>query len=853
MIFTILSSRNPARTTYKTAMTKSYRICILLLLTGPVAAVYADTTFTIGAHTFHQQILDNGLLALALQSTNELADVYLAVDVGRRHESIKTSGIAHMTEHAMFAGTQTVPAQAFEARIRAFGGRANAFTREDYTLYYDIKIPMDELDPVLDMEADRLVNLAFEETAFRFEQERLKKEEAGDDRIADQLHAQADAVVFPGHAYGSGERVKGFTKAPAFSAETVRAFYKEHYHPRHAAVLIVSREAPQQTLARIAKGFGVLPAGPERPASEPVPSWATREINVVKASGLRSQRVEYLWRIPPIDAPEHHAWLLLGTMLNNRNRTTDQGINVVSGNRLAGDNLRLWATGDDAKAKLDAALDDLKQHPFKEEERDLAIDDLADDFLELKIHSRPYFSLPATVVRYAANKHAPYVVTFPQRVGAVPLEQIHALAESALLLKTHGMITFKASGEARVLPDTPQALAKFAADAQEAGNHADAIEAYTRLLEGKLNTMFKIIYLASRGQVYLDTRDYDAAIADFKTAMKLSDYPALPPLLAEAERLKASSMARLTDDPPPASTPVPDESPKDLKQELFDLIPVVSAELEAWRTLKFKTPVTVTFTNNPPEDKLGGWYDSETKQLVVSIQDDRPQFSKGVLYHELFHALQDQHFDLLKLHHEADDPDSQRALTALIEGEAMLAVSELMDYNFLAHAGIRDKGPIPPATFEKKFHYGAGLRFILDIRQGKGWSGVSDVFRAPPKTSLEIYHPEVYPLGGIRAISWTETASDIRQTGMYDVRWLFTRPVETRKEAIRMADTVRSSSQAQLDGKHLWKLRFSKSEDVKVAREFIVTHAEALGWNVTDGHPVANELILVERNPATRP
>ncbi|MFT5126194.1 MAG: zinc protease, partial [Verrucomicrobiales bacterium] len=191
MIFTILSSRNPARTTYKTAMTKSYRICILLLLTGPVAAVYADTTFTIGAHTFHQQILDNGLLALALQSTNELADVYLAVDVGRRHESIKTSGIAHMTEHAMFAGTQTVPAQAFEARIRAFGGRANAFTREDYTLYYDIKIPMDELDPVLDMEADRLVNLAFEETAFRFEQERLKKEEAGDDRIADQLHAQA--------------------------------------------------------------------------------------------------------------------------------------------------------------------------------------------------------------------------------------------------------------------------------------------------------------------------------------------------------------------------------------------------------------------------------------------------------------------------------------------------------------------------------------------------------------------------------------------------------------------------------------------------------------------------------------
>jgi len=82
--------------------------------------------------------------------------------------------------------------------------------------------------------------------------------------------------------------------------------------------------------------------------------------------------------------------------------------------------------------------------------------------------------------------------------------------------------------------------------------------------------------------------------------------------------------------------------------------------------------------------------------------------------------------------------------TTLIEGEAMLAVSELMDYDFEAHATIPAEGPLDEERFEKIFHYGDGLRFVRALRDAGGWDGVSEAFQDPPRTTGEVYHPERY-------------------------------------------------------------------------------------------------------------
>ena len=122
----------------------------------------------VGAHRFERRMLDNGLIALAANATNETAAIYWAVDAGKRHESHQFTGLAHLTEHALFTGTKKMPGPAFEKSVRDMKGRANAFTREDYTLYYDVGIPLDRLEEVLAWEADRLTSLSFAPDSFAF-------------------------------------------------------------------------------------------------------------------------------------------------------------------------------------------------------------------------------------------------------------------------------------------------------------------------------------------------------------------------------------------------------------------------------------------------------------------------------------------------------------------------------------------------------------------------------------------------------------------------------------------------------------------------------------------------------------
>ena len=168
-------------------------------------------------------------------------------------------------------------------------------------------------------------------------------------------------------------------------------------------------------------------------------------------------------------------------------------------------------------------------------------------------------------------------------------------------------------------------------------------------------------------------------------------------------------------------------------------------DLERWRGLAFQGELEVDLVPRGAvgDAKLNGWYEPSTKRLVV-VEGETEAMGRGVLVHELFHALQDQHFDLARLHAAARDEDAARAVTALIEGEAMLAVSELLDYDFEQHAQLPPAGPLDPERFEKIFHYGAGLRFVRALRDAGGWELVDAAFRDPPLRTAEILHPERY-------------------------------------------------------------------------------------------------------------
>ncbi|MEO0397388.1 MAG: hypothetical protein AAF243_15575 [Cyanobacteria bacterium P01_A01_bin.137] len=251
----------------------------------------------------------------------------------------------------------------------------------------------------------------------------------------------------------------------------------------------------------------------------------------------------------------------------------------------------------------------------------------------------------------------------------------------------------------------------------------------------------------------------------------------------------------------------------------------VMTELEQWRGLSFKENLQVTF--QPQDDpNLNGWYNSETKQLVVTTAGSE-ELGRGVLLHEMFHALQDQHFDLYNLHIQSQDiPDYDKAVTAVIEGEAMLAVSELLNYDFLAHAQLPPEGTISDQLFENIFLYGAGLKFIQAVREDGGWDAVDAVFAAPPQATALILNPARY-LAGERSINPTEVPLNVDEIlasqtirGEYAVRLLLARQPETRPlvDSISnsyITDTLGIITNKNDDIIHRWVIELNNSNNIE--------------------------------------
>src|SRR5439155_3817699 len=106
-------------------------------------------------------------------------------------------------------------------------------------------------------------------------------------------------------------------------------------------------------------------------------------------------------------------------------------------------------------------------------------------------------------------------------------------------------------------------------------------------------------------------------------------------------------------------------------------------EIAAVRGLAFKAPVQAKIIARAAETdkKLQGYYSIHDKTLYL-YNDLSGAYEQGVLIHEMVHALQDQHFDLGKLkarlHVANHGSDAERALAALIEGDATYTMIEVL-------------------------------------------------------------------------------------------------------------------------------------------------------------------------------
>jgi len=190
----------------------------------------------------------------------------------------------------------------------------------------------------------------------------------------------------------------------------------------------------------------------------------------------------------------------------------------------------------------------------------------------------------------------------------------------------------------------------------------------------------------------------------------------------------------------------------DITKDLEANLRTLEKEIAAVRGLEFKSPVKAQIIPRPAEasKNIQGYYDSKVKSLFL-YEDIKGSYQKGVLIHEMVHALQDQHFDLAKLkaalHSESYNSDAELALAALIEGDATYTMIEVLKKENPKVAAMLDAPLAKSKNLQNAFLYAQGARYVKAMKDRGGWMTVNFSYKFPPRNTATIFG--TYAVSGI--------------------------------------------------------------------------------------------------------
>jgi zinc protease len=242
--------------------------------------------------------LPNGLrVILSEDHSTPIVHVSLWYHVGSKNERAGRTGFAHLFEHMMFKGSKNVEPEAHTSIISSVGGRANAYTTEDTTVFWQT-LPAQYLPMVLWMEADRMATLRIDEGSFKREREVVKEERRM--RVENQPYGRLQEIIldnsFRVHPY-KHPTIGSMADLEAASIADVRDFHSTFYVPENATLTIVGDIDSAQALQLVTQYFGRVPK-----AAKPVPRDIPREPPM---TAERRAVIEESWPLPAVVVAYH--------------------------------------------------------------------------------------------------------------------------------------------------------------------------------------------------------------------------------------------------------------------------------------------------------------------------------------------------------------------------------------------------------------------------------------------------------------------------------------------------------------------------------------------------------------------
>jgi len=210
---------------------------------------------------FETAQLANGLQLVVHQDINTpLAAVCVTYKVGTRDEELHRTGFAHLFEHLMFGGSKNAPN--FDDEIQQAGGENNAFTNQDFTVYYQT-LPLTNIETALWLEADRMADLGLNKKSLSTQQKVVVeefKETCLNEPYGDVWH-HLSPLVYTQHPYKIPTIGLTFEHIEQASLDDVKRFFQRFYRPNNAVLSIVGNINLATALPLVEKWFGDIPAG----------------------------------------------------------------------------------------------------------------------------------------------------------------------------------------------------------------------------------------------------------------------------------------------------------------------------------------------------------------------------------------------------------------------------------------------------------------------------------------------------------------------------------------------------------------------------------------------------------------
>ena len=268
-------------------------VTLMLALLGQSLAAHA-------APRAEQFALPNGMQVVVVPDHRAPVVTHMVwYRVGAADEQPGVSGIAHFLEHLMFKSTDKIPMGEFSKIVSRLGGQDNAFTGHDATAYFQ-RIAKERLGTVMEMEADRMVNLKLTEKEVLTERNVILEERRS--RIENNptalLDEQMEAALYLNHHYGIP--VIGWEHEIAkLTQQDALTFYKRYYAPNNA-ILVVTGDVTAAEVRKLAEGtYGKIPtnsavsAKRERPSEPPQRAARRLELKDPRAGKTSLHRYYY--------------------------------------------------------------------------------------------------------------------------------------------------------------------------------------------------------------------------------------------------------------------------------------------------------------------------------------------------------------------------------------------------------------------------------------------------------------------------------------------------------------------------------------------------------------------------------